>query len=167
MTNPRGESEGSLMRALALVAALLAAAPAAQAASGPTRIGKVDTTFKLLGRNDRIVVDRYDDPRVDGVSCYMSRAETGGIKGSLGLATDPSRFSIACRATGHVTIRGTLPDSEIVFGADANWLFKQIRVSRLWDADKRVLVYLVWSTQALSPEGSPYNSITAVPVDAP
>jgi len=155
------------MRALAIVAALLLSTPLAMAASGPTRIGKVDTTFKLLGRNDQIVVDRYDDPRVDGVSCYMSRAQTGGIKGSLGLATDPSRFSIACRATGRVTIRGTLPDNEIVFGASANWLFKEIRVSRLWDPEKHVLVYLVWSTQALTPEGSPYNAITAVPVDAP
>ena len=158
------------MRALAPAAALAAALllPAAAAlADGPTRIGKVDTTFKLLGRNDRIVVDRYDDPKVEGVSCYMSRAETGGIKGSFGLATDPSRFSIACRATGHVSIKGKLPDNEIVFGASANWLFKEIRVSRLWDPDKHVLVYLVWSTQALTPEGSPYNAITAVPVDVP
>ena len=68
-----------------------------------TRIGEVDTTFRLIGRNDRVVVDRYDDPRVDGVSCYVSRAETGGVAGSLGLATDPNRFSIACRATGPVS----------------------------------------------------------------
>jgi CreA protein len=156
-----------MMRALASSAALslCLAATAALAAGDPVRVGKVDTTFKLLGRNDRIVVDRYDDPKVDGVSCYMSRAETGGIKGSFGLATDPSRFSIACRATGPVTIKGTLPDNEIVFGASANWLFKQIRVSRIWDKDKRVLVYLVWSTQALTPEGSPYNSVSAVAVD--
>jgi CreA protein len=155
-----------MMRKLALAAAAFSVfATAAAASPDPTRIGAVSTTFKLLGRNDRIVVDRYDDPKVDGVSCYMSRAETGGIKGSLGLATDPSRFSIACRATGHVNVKGSLPDSEIVFGASANWLFKEIRVSRLWDKEKHVLVYLVWSTQALTPEGSPYNSVSAVPVD--
>jgi CreA protein len=153
------------MRALACLAAVLLTATAAHADSGPARIGKVDTTFKLLGRNDRIVVDRYDDPKVDGVSCYMSRAETGGIKGSLGFATDPSRFSIACRATGRVTLKGKLPDNEIVFGASANWLFKEIRVSRLWDQEKHVLIYLVWSTQALTPEGSPYNSVSAVLVE--
>jgi CreA protein len=94
----------------------------------------------------------------------MSRAETGGIKGSLGLATDPSRFSIACRATGPVNVKGNLPDNEVVFGASANWLFKEIRVSRLYDKDKQVLVYLVWSTQALTPEGSPYNSVSAVSI---
>ena len=77
-----------------LIGCLLLALPVVARAEG-TRVGSVDTTFKLLGRNDRIVVDRYDDPRVDGVSCYVSHAETGGIKGSLGLATDPNRFSIA------------------------------------------------------------------------
>ena len=150
--------------AAAVLAAVLAS-PAAAGAADPTRIGDVSTTFRMLGRNDQIVVDRYDDPKVDGVSCYMSRAEKGGVKGSLGFATDPSRFSIACRATGQVTLKGQLPDKEIVFGTSANWLFKEIRVTRMWDKEKRVLVYLVWSTQALTPEGSPYNSVSAVAVD--
>jgi CreA protein len=155
-----------MRRAAAWALALGLVAPAALA-ENPTRVGQVNTTFRLLGRDDRIVVDRYDDPRVDGVSCYMSRAETGGFKGSLGLATDPSRFSIACRATGPVHLRGPLPANEVVFGASANWLFKEIRVSRIWDSEKRVIVYLVWSTQALTPEGSPYNSVSAVAVDGP
>ena len=155
------------MSRLLIAAALLAGATAMPALAGtdPTRIGNVSTTFRVLGRNDQIVVDRYDDPKVDGVSCYMSRAEKGGVKGSLGFATDPSRFSIACRATGPVTLKGEPPANEVVFGASANWLFKEIRVSRLWDKQKRVLVYLVWSTQALTPEGSPYNSVSAVAVD--
>ena len=157
------------MKNAILAAAFLAAAtlaPQAHASgTDPTRIGQVSTTFRVLGRNDQIVIDRYDDPKVDGVSCFMSRAEKGGIKGSLGLATDPSRFSIACRATGPVTLHGEPPANEVVFGASANWLFKEIRVSRLWDKQKRVLVYLVWSTQALTPEGSPYNSVSAVAVD--
>lgn len=144
--------------------ALSTLAPSALAASGdPSRVGDVSTTFRVLGRNDRIVVDRYDDPKVGNVSCYLSRAETGGIKGSLGLATDPSRFSIACRATGPVAVPDKLPANEVVFGASANWLFKEIRVSRMWDGEKRVLVYLVWSTQALTPNGSPYNSVSVVP----
>ena len=157
---------------LVVLAVLLAtsASPAARAlAAGddPTRVGDVSTTFRVIGRNDRIVVDRYDDPRVDGISCYVSRAETGGIKGTVGLATDPSRFSIACRATGPITVPDRLPANEVVFGASANWLFKEIRVSRMWDPQKRVVVYLVWSTQALSPGGSPYNSGSVVPVGTP
>lgn len=152
------------MKRLILLAGLVLACTPARADDG-TRIGEVSTTFRLLGRNDRIAVDRYDDPRVEGVSCYVSHAETGGVKGSLGLATDPSRFSIACRATGPVQPRGELPANEVVFGERASLFFKEIRVSRIYDPGKRVLVYLVWSTRSLSTEGSPFNSVTAVPLD--
>ncbi len=152
------------MRRLPLLALLLAGP--AVAADGPARIGVVDTTFRLVGRNDRVVVDRYDDPKVEGVSCYVSRAETGGVAGTLGLATDPNRFSIACRATGPTRVKsGTLPASEVVFGEKASPFFKEIRVSRLYDAEKRVAVYLVWSTISLGAGGSAFNSVTAVPLD--
>jgi len=143
---------------------LVAATLPVRAGDGPTRIGTVDTTFRLLGRNDRILVERYDDPRVDGVSCYVSRAETGGVKGSVGLATDPNRFSIACRATGPVSLRGKVPDNEIVFSEKMSTLFKEVRVSRLYDREKQVLVYLVWSTISMGTGGSAFNSITAVPL---
>jgi CreA protein len=154
------------MTALCLGLAGVPGIGTASAAEGDsTRIGNVDTTFRVLGRNDRVVVDRYDDPKVDGVSCYVSRAETGGVKGSLGFATDPNRFSIACRATGAVAVRGTLPDNEVVFGEKASPFFKEIRVSRLFDKQKQVLLYLVWSTISLGADGSAYNSVTAVPLN--
>jgi len=142
---------------------LLLALPAL-AGDGASRIGQVDTTFRFVGRNDRVVVDRYDDPRVDGVSCYVSRAETGGVGGSLGLATDPNRFSIACRAVGPVALRGKIPDNEIVFGEKMSPFFKEVRVSRLYDREKDVLVYLVWSTLSIGTNGSAFNSVTAVPL---
>ena len=155
------------MRMLAILssAAALLALPVLAADPTMARVGDVSTTFRVLGKNDKIVVDRYDDPKVQNVSCYVSRAETGGISGSLGLATDPSRFSIACRATGHAVPQANLPDNEVVFGMAANWAFKEIRVSRMVDHERNVLVYLVWSTQALSKGGSPYNSVSAVPLD--
>jgi CreA protein len=146
--------------------ALLVATPAL-AADGPARIGSVDTTFRLVGRNDRVVVDRYDDPRVDGVSCYVSRAETGGVAGWVGLATDPSRYSIACRATGPVSLKGPVPENEVVFNERASAFFKEVRVSRMYDAQKRVLVYLVWSTISLGKDGAAFNAVTAVPLGAP
>ena len=151
------------MRRLLVLLPLLLALPAL-AGDGPSRVGTVDTTFRLVGRNDRVVVDRYDDPRVDGVSCYVSRAETGGVSGSLGLATDPNRFSIACRAVGPVSPRGKIPDNEIVFGEKMSAFFKEVRVSRLYDREKDVLVYLVWSTFSVGTNGSAFNSVTAVPL---
>lgn len=156
----------SIVMAFVALTGLMAIGGVARAADGDAaRIGAVDTTFRMVGRNDRVVVDRYDDPKVNGVSCYVSRAETGGVKGSLGLATDPNRFSIACRATGAVTLKGNVPDNEVVFGEKASVFFKEIRVSRLFDKDKQVLVYLVWSTMSLGTGGSAYNSVTAVPLN--
>jgi len=127
-------------------------------------IGSVDTTFRLLGANDRVKVERFDDPKVENASCYVSYAETGGVTGSLGLAEDPSRFSIACRATGPVRLIGKVgSEFEEVFSRSTSILFKEMRVSRLLDAEKNVLVYLVWSTKLI--DGSPYNSVTAIPID--
>jgi len=129
------------------------------------RIGEVSTTFRVVGPNDKVVIDRFDDPKVENASCYVSRAETGGLSGWVGLAEDPSRFSIACRATGPVKITGEIErgrKGEVVFSEDTSVLFKEMRVSRFFDADKNVLVYLVWSTKLI--DGSPYNSVTAIPI---
>ncbi len=129
------------------------------------RVGEVSTTFRVVGPNDKVVIDRFDDPKVENASCYVSRAETGGLSGWVGLAEDPSRFSIACRATGPVRIAGEIErgkKGEVVFSEDTSVLFKEMRVSRFYDEDKNVLVYLVWSTKLI--DGSPYNSVTAIPV---
>jgi CreA protein len=134
-------------------------------ASAQERIGEVSTTFRVVGPNDKVVIDRFDDPKVENASCYVSRAETGGLSGWVGLAEDPSRFSIACRATGPVKIAGDIErgkKGEVVFSEDTSILFKEMRVSRFFDADKNVLVYLVWSTKLI--DGSPFNSVTAIPV---
>jgi CreA protein len=146
---------------LAAVLASLTLAPAL----AQDRVGEVSTTFRVVGPNDKVVIDRFDDPKVENASCYVSRAETGGLSGWVGLAEDPSRFSIACRATGPVRITGDInrgKKGEVVFSEDTSVLFKEMRVSRFYDADKNVLVYLVWSTKLI--DGSPFNSVTAIPV---
>src|SRR5437764_705079 len=63
----------------------------------------LSTTFRILGANDKVCISAFDDPKVAGVTCHISQARTGGVKGSLGLAEDPSRFAIACRQTGPIT----------------------------------------------------------------
>jgi CreA protein len=149
--------------AAALGAMLFLAVPHAGAQE---RIGEVSTTFRLMSPNDKVVVERFDDPKVQNVSCYLSRAETGGWSGAMGLAEDPSRFSIACRAVGPITITGKIPadrKGEVVFSEDASILFKELRISRFFDTQKNVLVYLVWSTKLI--DGSPYNSISVVPLE--
>jgi CreA protein len=135
------------------------------AAQGQTRIDSMNTNFRWLGPDDKIVVDRYDDPKVANVSCYLSRAETGGIKGGLGLAEDPSRFSIACRAVGPITIPPDLPKRELIGFAQASMFFKSFQIHRSIDTEKNVLIYTVISTKLIN--GSPFNSISIVPVNVP
>jgi CreA protein len=144
---------------LAAAALTIIAAPV----SAQTRIDEISTTFRWLGPNDKIVVDRYDDPKVPNVSCYLSRAETGGIKGGIGVAEDPSRFSIACRGVGPVTIPPNLPKSEVIAFRSASLFFKTFQVHRAIDVEKHVLVYTVVSTRLIN--GSPFNSVSAVPAD--
>jgi CreA protein len=134
-------------------------------AHAQTRIDEISTSWRLVGPNDKVVVDRYDDPKVANVSCYLSRADTGGIKGGLGLAEDPSRFSIACRAVGPVSIPADLPKREMIGFASASLFFKTFQIHRAVDAEKRVLVYTVISTKLIN--GSPFNSISVVPTGAP
>jgi CreA protein len=127
-------------------------------------VGSVDTVFKLIGPDHKIVVEVFDDPKVAGVSCYLSRAKTGGIKGAMGLAEDTSDSSVACRQVGPIGFKGSVPKQEEVFSERASILFKHVRVVRMVDAKRNALVYLVYSDRVI--EGSPKNSVTAVPVPA-
>jgi CreA protein len=131
--------------------------------AGAQQVGEVSTVFKLLSPNDKIVVDAYDDPKVAGVTCYVSRAKTGGYKGALGLAEDKSEASIACRQTGPITFAKPLEAQEDVLTERISLVFKKLRVVRMVDAPRNTLVYLTYSDRLI--EGSPQNSVTAVPVE--
>ncbi len=148
-------------RVLPLVLAGLALASAPRLHAEP--IGEVDTVFKLIGPDHKIVVDAYDDPEVKGVTCYVSRAKTGGIKGGLGLAEDKAEASIACRQTGPIAFPKPLPRQEEMFSERISLVFKKLRVVRMVDKTRNTLVYLTYSDRVI--EGSPQNSVTAVPVD--
>jgi len=145
----------SVLLAFALLAAV---APATQA----EEIGCTSTTFRVFGANDKICVYAFDDPRVPGVACHISQARTGGISGSLGLAEDPSRFSIACRQVGPITLPDKLPKEESMFSESTSIFFKNTEVVRLYDRKRNTLVYVAISRKVI--EGSPMNAISTVPI---
>jgi CreA protein len=127
-------------------------------------LGDVSTAFKLIGPNHKVVVEAYDDPKVRGVTCYVSRAKSGGVSGALGLAEDKAEASIACRQVGPIAFpAGPLPKQEEVFSERASILFKRVRVVRMVDAARNTLVYLTYTDRLI--DGSPNNSVTAVPVE--
>jgi CreA protein len=133
------------------------------ASASAEQIGEVDTVFKWIGPDHKIVVDAHDDPRVAGVTCYVARAKTGGIKGAVGLAEDRSEASLACRQVGPISFKGPLPEQEEMFSERISLVFKKLRVVRMVDRTRNTLVYLTYSERVI--EGSPQNSVTAVPVD--
>lgn len=124
--------------------------------------GSVSTNFRWLGPNDKIVVDGFDDPKVQGVACHISRAQTGGVKGALGVAEDTSDASIACRQVGPIKILGEIKDGERVFDEHRSLVFKTLQVVRFHDRERNVLVYVAYSDRVLA--GSPQNSISTVPI---
>ena len=125
-------------------------------------IGEVSTVFKWVGPNDKIVVEAFDDPKVEGVTCYLSRAKTGGVKCGLGLAEDRAEASIACRQVGPIRFTGKLKDGEEVFKERTSLVFKTMQVVRFFDQKRNTLVYLVYSDRVI--EGSPQNAVTAIPI---
>ena len=130
------------------------------------QIGSVDTVFKFLGPDDKIVVESFDDPEVAGVTCYLSRAKKGGVSGAIGVAEDTSDASISCRQTGKIiltdNIRNGKKKGRQVFKKRTSILFKTMQVIRFYDQKKNVLVYLSYSDKLV--DGSPKNSISCVPI---
>lgn len=127
-------------------------------------VGCVTTAWKLIGANHKVCVEAFVDPKIAGVTCHVSQARTGGVSGSLGLAQDPSQFSLACRQTGPIALPDKLPKDETVFTEDTSILFKETRVIRMWDAAHKTLVYVAISRKLI--DGAPANSISTVPVMA-
>ena len=146
------------MTSCILAVCLLAAPLSANAET----VGCVTTSWKLIGANHKVCVDAFNDPKVPGVTCHVSQARTGGVAGTLGLAQDPSQFSLACRQTGAITLPAKLPKDEVVFSEDTSILFKETRIMRLWDEANKTLVYLAISRKLI--DGAPANSISTVPV---
>ncbi|MBP6367552.1 MAG: CreA family protein [Nitrosomonas sp.] len=129
-------------------------------------IGSVSTKFKILGANDKIVIEAFDDPEISGATCYLSRAKTGGVSGAVGVAEDTSDASIACRQIGTISlpekIKNGQEDGKEVFKKSTSFLFKSLQVVRFYDAKRNVLVYLTYSDRII--EGSPKNSISIIPI---
>jgi len=152
-------------QARALVGAIISAASLAALPQivSAEELADVSTAFRWLGKNDRVVIEAYDDPKVVGVTCYVSRARTGGVKGTVGLAEDKSEASIACRQVApSLQFKDKLPVQEDVFSERMSILFKRLHVVRVVDARRNTLVYLTYSDKLI--DGSPMNAVTAVPV---
>ena len=126
-------------------------------------IGSVNTEWKLLGSH-KLVVEVYDDPKVQGVSCYVSKPQKGGLGGLVGVAEEVSDVSIACRQVAPINFTEAVPKQENVFTERRSLIFKTLHIVRMVDSARNTLVYLTYTDKLVN--GSPKNSVTAVPVEA-
>jgi CreA protein len=123
----------------------------------------VSTTFRFTSPSDKVCVSEFDDPKVPGVTCFISQARKGGWGQPLGLNEDPSNFSVSCRQLGPITTDiSTLPEKEEAFTEKTSIFFKATRIYRMPDVKRNALVYLAVSSNII--EGSPANAISVVPV---
>ncbi|KPD03442.1 protein CreA [Moellerella wisconsensis] len=145
------------------LAVILSALPAISHAEV---VGSVDTVFKVFGPDHKIVVEAFDDPDVENVTCYISRAKTGGIKGGLGLAEDTADAAISCQQVGPITLTDRIKRSpkkgQVVFQKRTSLVFKKLQVVRFYDDKRNALIYLTYSDKVI--EGSPDNALSAVPI---
>ncbi len=155
----RGRIGAATLAGTLAVAALCGSAAGAQAQD---RVFDKSTVWRPLTPNDKLVVYGVDDPTVNGVSCWYTQPEKGGIKGTLGLAEDVSDISLACRQVGPVTFKEKFDQGEVVFSERRSLIFKSMQIVRGCDAKRNTLIYMVYSDKVV--QGSPKNSTSAVPL---
>ncbi|AKH33232.1 hypothetical protein XF24_00909 [candidate division SR1 bacterium Aalborg_AAW-1] len=129
----------------------------------PYTIGSVDTAFQRIGPDHKIEVGGVPDPKIEGITCFYSRAKSGGVKGGLGIAEDTSDASVACRQTGPITFKQAIKSSEEIWNESTSLLFKKLRIVRFYDKATNSLIYMVYSDKLI--DGSPKNAISAIALD--
>jgi CreA protein len=113
-----------------------------------------------------IVVEAVADPKVEGVTCHLTRFSRSLIhrlsKGSW--FSDPSNSSIACRQTAPITVGDidTSLSGEEVFSERLSLIFKSLAVRRIYDKKNTTLIYVVYSRQVK--DASAKTSISTVPL---
>jgi CreA protein len=148
------------MRILSSVAAF-ALATTGLASAGD--MACVSTTFRFTSPSDKVCVSDFDDPKVPGVTCFISQARKGGWGQPLGLNEDPSNFSVSCRQMGPIAADiSKLPEKEEAFTEKTSIFFKATRIYRMPDVKRNAIVYLAVSSKII--EGSPANAISVVPI---
>ncbi|WP_076409497.1 CreA family protein [Shewanella sp. UCD-KL12] len=130
---------------------------------GLTACGGDDVAKVSLGlfTTKDVIIDARHDPKVNGVTCHISR-----IEANLSLA-DPSDMSISCRQTGPITAADIAgidksKNGEIVFKQSLSILFKSLKVRRIYDAENQTLLYLSYSTKET--KGSHKHALSTVPL---
>lgn len=129
------------------------------------KVGEASTRFNILGKNDRIEIEVFDDPDFHNISCYLSYAKKGGLGESINAEEDTSEVSIACikRSNEKIVVAPEKQNPTEIYKRRASMVLKTTQVVRHYDSKRNSFVYLVYSDKVL--DGSPKNSVSAVFLD--
>ena len=111
-----------------------------------------------------IIVEAVTDPDIPQVTCYISYFERGIIdrlqQGNW--FEDPSYSAIDCAATGKVSAAALddLPRQDEIFSQRQSLIFKSVNVSRIYDRERRALIYLSHASEVS--QGSGKMALSAV-----
>ncbi|HVB89334.1 MAG TPA: CreA family protein [Beijerinckiaceae bacterium] len=154
------------MKKACLLACLLLALPGARepasAANQPDLIFRKATTFRLLTPDDELATYALNDPLVQGVACYFTVPQKGGLAGALGLAAQTSDVSLSCRQYAPIVFKSKFGQGEVVLRERRSLFFKKMQIVRGCDRKRNVLVYMVYTDKLI--DGSPKNSTSSVPI---
>ncbi len=141
---------------------LLCALALAACGQDTDKIGDADTVFNLLGKNDRIEVEGFDDPDVKGVACYISYAKKGGLKETVNLEEDASDASVSCvQSAPQIEYdENVVKKPRQVFKRSASFAFKSQQIIRYYDPKRKAFAYMVYSDKII--QGSPKNSLSSI-----
>lgn len=103
---------------------------------------------------DSLEVHAFDDPDVPGVVCYYTLP-----KRSLSFE-DQTDTSLSCRQVGPIT--GEIESERHIMKASKNWMFKNLRMDRVYDEKRNVIVYVTYTTKMEGDNAG--NSISVVPI---
>lgn len=128
-------------------------------------VGKVGVDW--VG-ND-IIVEAVQDPKVQGVTChvaYFDRSLYDRLSNGNWFE-DPSYSAIDCIQTGPITVGdiGKGAAGEDIFSERTSLIFKSLRITRIYDAKNRSLIYLAHASEVT--QGSGKMSISTVALGAP
>jgi len=150
----RGAALPSFVAAARLAVAVACApvllhAPAAAAFEGARTIGEIPGSGLVF--KDTLVVESFDDPKVQGVTLYISNFQRPlAERLKKDFFGDPSYAAVACARTGPVSVADNIKKGKVgeeVFEESKSLLFKTLRVQRLYDEEKGTVTYVSFSTR--------------------
>eukprot|EP00560_Eucampia_antarctica_P006955 CAMPEP_0197825856 /NCGR_PEP_ID=MMETSP1437-20131217/2889_1 /TAXON_ID=49252 ORGANISM="Eucampia antarctica, Strain CCMP1452" /NCGR_SAMPLE_ID=MMETSP1437 /ASSEMBLY_ACC=CAM_ASM_001096 /LENGTH=264 /DNA_ID=CAMNT_0043426037 /DNA_START=80 /DNA_END=874 /DNA_ORIENTATION=- len=125
------------------------AAPSFAAETQSRLVGEIQGSGLVF--KDTLKIESFDDPKVKGVTLYISNFERPlSERLSKDFFSDPSDASVTCAKTGPVSIADNIKigkAGEEVFEANRSLLFKQLRVQRIYDQEKNTVIYVSFNTR--------------------